>query len=203
MRKAKEGWNWIQVQVRDAEKDALEAYCEATGRSKTDVLRDFMRSLQPVGKPMESMSLEELFSVIPEIKSYNLIWAAPNEYHCFINSQLFAQGTREELAARVRDSVQQGRWKKVFISDATKDLQDLPDGWEADELSILHGSHRGIEVRIYPEFLKQFSLEFGKQEESKKYELWYHGKHHLDIDTIDPLVAIATAQAYINDQLEP
>lgn len=38
--------------VEDAEKALLDAYCEATGRKKTDVLRELIRKLKVPKKPL-------------------------------------------------------------------------------------------------------------------------------------------------------
>ncbi len=36
----------ITFRLEEAEKDILIAYCQATGRNQTDVLREFVRSLK-------------------------------------------------------------------------------------------------------------------------------------------------------------
>jgi predicted DNA-binding protein len=36
----------LNIRIPDKESDILEAYCARTGRTKTDVVREFLRSLE-------------------------------------------------------------------------------------------------------------------------------------------------------------
>lgn len=44
----KQGLPYINFQPTQAERDKLEAYCKATSRTKTEVLRELIRSLPNV-----------------------------------------------------------------------------------------------------------------------------------------------------------
>jgi len=44
---------WITFQAASEEREILEAYCQQTQRSKTDVLRELIRHLEPTDTPLE------------------------------------------------------------------------------------------------------------------------------------------------------
>lgn len=44
-RKLPEGWTWLQTQVKDEENELLDLHCKKVGRTKTEVIREFARSL--------------------------------------------------------------------------------------------------------------------------------------------------------------
>ena len=70
----KQGLPYINFQPTQAERDKLEAYCKATSRTKTEVMRELIRSLPEV-------PTEPPIPVESQIKMVETLWRMnkPNE----------------------------------------------------------------------------------------------------------------------------
>lgn len=48
MPRVEDGWTWVRFQATEQEKEILDRYSAAIGRTKTEILREYVRSLPSV-----------------------------------------------------------------------------------------------------------------------------------------------------------
>lgn len=182
-RKLPEGWNWFQCQVTDEEKANLELYCQQTRRNKTEVTREWLRSL-PTAAPAKPDPLEEFLK-----RSGYRYWALDRQpsphtepfYDLYIEGEFSGAGTKERLLTSLQQK---------FATAATA-KQQLPEGWQYsnnDIGEIWSGEYRNWFVKVY------------RASTNPWIQIYIGGRLLQHMGTKDPNTAIAVAQRFIDEQ---
>lgn len=96
------GEKYINFWVSEREYSIIKEYCSQERRSQTDVLREFIRNLEPCLHSNAPLNLEQTL-LAHDAKELQLLAVGPGMYECYLDGKFFAFGSYEEVMSKLSE----------------------------------------------------------------------------------------------------